>query len=144
MIHIALDPASWWFECNGPGQRVDKSDAVLVQVIHTCTSAVGIKEAIGTSDFYPNGGKEQPGCGSIRWIGKQKARPGDICRQFINVCKLTGLQFAGDVEAIGCAHSRAFLYYAESITNPKGFRADNVFMGGPILDAKYVKRTVIL
>lgn len=64
----ALDPARPAFE--EPEKRVDKSDAVLVQVIHTCTKFIGIKSAIGTSDFYPNGGAEQPGCGPIRWIGK--------------------------------------------------------------------------
>lgn len=33
-----------------------------------------------------------------------------------------------------CAHSRSYMYYAESIVDPKGFRAEDVFMGGPILD----------
>lgn len=66
----ALDPAGPAFESEGPGKRVDKSDAILVQVIHTCTTIMGIKLAIGTSDFYPNGGAEQPGCGPIKWIGK--------------------------------------------------------------------------
>ncbi|KAG5324356.1 LIPR2 protein, partial [Acromyrmex heyeri] len=105
---IALDPAAPLFETNGPGERVDKSDAILVQVIHTCTKFVGIKSAIGTSDFYPNGGEEQPGCGPIKWIG--------------------------DVEAMRCAHSRSEMYYIESITNPTGFRARDVFMGGPSID----------
>ncbi|XP_012058730.1 PREDICTED: pancreatic lipase-related protein 2-like [Atta cephalotes] len=105
---IVLDPAALLFESNGPGERVDKSDAILVQVIHTCTKFVGIKSAIGTSDFYPNGGEEQPGCGPIKWIG--------------------------DVKAMGCAHLRAEMYYIESVTNPTGFRARNVFMGGPSID----------
>lgn len=134
MIDTALDPASLAFESTGPGQRVDESDAVLVQIIHT--SVLGIKAAIGTSDFYPNGGVKQPGCGPVRWIGKQSS---SRRRRFINVRKLTGLQFAGDVSAIECAHSRAFLYYVESIINPKGFRAGDVFMGGLTLDPKYVK-----
>ncbi|XP_011053242.1 PREDICTED: pancreatic lipase-related protein 2-like isoform X1 [Acromyrmex echinatior] len=105
---IALDPAAPLFETNKPGERVDKSDAILVQVIHTCTKFIGIKSAIGTSDFYPNGGEEQPGCGPIKWIG--------------------------DVEAMSCAHSRSEMYYIESITNPTGFRARDVFMGGPSID----------
>jgi len=105
---VALDPAAPAFESQRPGKRVDKSDAVLVQVIHTCTIFMGMKSAIGASDFYPNGGEEQPGCGPIRWIG--------------------------DLDAIGCAHGRAFHYYVESITNPIGFRAGNVYMGGPSLD----------
>ncbi|XP_011165028.2 pancreatic triacylglycerol lipase [Solenopsis invicta] len=109
---VALDPAGPFFESKKPGERTDKSDAIYVQaiyvqVIHTCTKALGIKLAIGTSDFYANGGGEQPGCDPIRWIGDSKA---------------------------SCSHSRAYQYYVESITNPTGFRVDNVFMGGPSLD----------
>ncbi|KAL0113449.1 hypothetical protein PUN28_012538 [Cardiocondyla obscurior] len=105
---VALDPPGPKFESEGPGKRVDKSDAAIVQVIHTCIKCLSMKSAVGTSDFYLNGGEEQPGCGPIRWIG--------------------------DVKAMICSHSRAFLYYAESIVNPAGFRAGNVFMGGLFLD----------
>ncbi|XP_077277089.1 pancreatic triacylglycerol lipase-like isoform X1 [Temnothorax americanus] len=96
---IALDPARPWFESKKPGERVDKSDAARVHVIHTST--LGLAESIGDADFYPNGGKNQPGCNVI---------------------------------ALACAHSRSYEYYAESILNPTGFRAGNVFMGGPSLD----------
>ncbi|KAG5314046.1 LIPP lipase, partial [Acromyrmex insinuator] len=105
---VALDPAGPYFEYKEPGERVDKTDAILVQVIHTCIKYIGIKSAIGTSDFYVNGGEEQPGCGRIRWIG--------------------------NLMAITCAHMRALEYYIESILNPRGFRAGKVFMGGPSLD----------
>jgi hypothetical protein len=64
----ALDPARPSFDSKGPGERIDKSDAIQVQVIHTNAGNLGIKETIGDSDFYPNGGEQQPGC---RWIGKQ-------------------------------------------------------------------------
>jgi len=60
---IALDPAKPSFESKKPGERVDKSDATLVQVIHTST--LGLAEPLGDADFYPNGGKSQPGCGII-------------------------------------------------------------------------------
>ncbi|EZA54813.1 Pancreatic triacylglycerol lipase [Ooceraea biroi] len=109
---IALDPAKLLFDSKGPGERVDKSDAKAVQVIHTNAGRLGMEQEIGDSDFYPNGGTEQPGCG---WI------------------------------EIGCAHSRSFLYYAESIRNPTGFRAGEVFMGGPVIDSnakgKYILQT---
>ncbi|XP_025155365.1 pancreatic triacylglycerol lipase-like isoform X2 [Harpegnathos saltator] len=102
---LALDPAKPSFSGKNPGSRVDKTDAFRVQVIHTSVGVLGMKEAIGTADFYPNGGGKQPGCSLWDLIGV-------------------------------CAHSRSYMYYAESIVNPKGFRADDVFMGGPILDAK--------
>ncbi|KYQ51608.1 Pancreatic lipase-related protein 2 [Trachymyrmex zeteki] len=105
---VALDPAGPCFEYKKPGERMDKTDAILVQVIHTCIKYMGIKSAIGTSDFYVNGGEEQPGCGPIRWIG--------------------------NLMAITCAHIRALEYYIESILNPRGFRIGKVFMGGPSLD----------
>lgn len=34
-----------------------------MEVIHTCTSTLGISRRIGHADFHPNGGKSQPGCG---------------------------------------------------------------------------------
>nr|XP_012215553.1 PREDICTED: pancreatic triacylglycerol lipase-like [Linepithema humile] len=100
---IALDPAKPKFEFKGPGERVDASDASLVHAIHTNAGVLGLEEPVGHADFYPNGGKDQPGCS---WI------------------------------AVGCAHSRSYEYYAESIRNPKGFRAGDVFMGGPELDRR--------
>jgi len=51
------------FASKGPGERIDRSDAARVQVIHT--SILGLEEPIGNADFYPNGGKSQPGCGII-------------------------------------------------------------------------------
>jgi len=51
------------YDSKGPGKRVDKSDADLVHVIHT--SILGLEKSIGDADFYPNGGKKQPGCGLI-------------------------------------------------------------------------------
>ncbi|XP_011165027.1 lipase member H-B [Solenopsis invicta] len=57
---IALDPASPLFNEKGPGERIDKSDAARVQVIHTST--LGLEDPLGHADFYPNGGKDQPGC----------------------------------------------------------------------------------
>ncbi|GAB1864127.1 phospholipase A1 [Camponotus japonicus] len=107
---MALDPAKPAFISKGPGERVDITDADLVQVIHT--SAIGLENPLGDSDFYPNGGTLQPGCSKL---------------------------------IPACAHARAYLYYAESVKNPTGFRAGNVFMGGPKFDSnargKYTLKT---
>ncbi|CAK9805980.1 Pancreatic lipase-related protein 2 [Anthophora plagiata] len=59
---IALDPAKPMFQNNGPNSRVDRSHARNVQVIHTCAGRLGMDISVGTSDFYGNGGKSQPGC----------------------------------------------------------------------------------
>lgn len=58
----ALDPAKPMFSGKQPGDRVDETDALLVHVIHTHAGGLGIEEAVGTADFYPNGGTNQPGC----------------------------------------------------------------------------------
>ena len=59
-----LDPAGPLFESQSNSLRLGSSDAKFVDVIHT-SSASGIRQAIGHLDFYPNGGRMQPGCGSV-------------------------------------------------------------------------------
>ncbi|XP_037499672.1 phospholipase A1 isoform X1 [Rhipicephalus sanguineus] len=62
----ALDPAGPLFA--GTRMCVSKEDARFVDVIHTSGNGdffkghLGIDTPIGDVDFYPNGGKEQPGC----------------------------------------------------------------------------------
>ncbi|XP_069998050.1 pancreatic lipase-related protein 2 isoform X2 [Penaeus vannamei] len=86
-----LDPAGLTFHNVSKQQRLDKSDADYVDVIHTngCytfwrpwTDCYGINENLGHSDFWPNGGEHQPAC------------KGDI----------------------GCDHELAYTYYLESIS----------------------------
>lgn len=58
-----LDPAAPGFDSTTTG-RLDVSDAEFVDVIHTCIGYLGWFDALGTVDFYPNGGyPTQPGCG---------------------------------------------------------------------------------
>lgn len=61
-----LDPANLYFE-QVPAKMLSKEDAKLVDVIHTnggdfMTGDYGTAQAIGTVDFYPNGGEYMPGC----------------------------------------------------------------------------------
>ncbi|KAJ8041016.1 Pancreatic triacylglycerol lipase [Holothuria leucospilota] len=65
-LHLALDAAGPSFEGTEEGCRLDKSDAMFVDAVHTDSAAngAGISQTIGHRDFYPNGGYSQPGC---RW-----------------------------------------------------------------------------
>lgn len=43
-------------------KKLDKDDAVFVDVLHTNALEKGKLEACGDVDFYANGGIMQPGC----------------------------------------------------------------------------------
>lgn len=60
---IGLDPARPLFKKAEPGQRIHQTDAEHVEIIHTNGGFLGIMDTIGDTDFYPNGGSRQPGCG---------------------------------------------------------------------------------
>ncbi|KAK0076604.1 hypothetical protein PV325_005099 [Microctonus aethiopoides] len=57
-----LDPAGPLFHDAHATKRLDKSDALFVDVIHTSAKSLGIEKPIGHADFYPNHGSIQPGC----------------------------------------------------------------------------------
>ncbi|KAM6162773.1 lipase member I [Erethizon dorsatum] len=57
-----LDPAGPKFSGKPSNSRLDYTDAKLVDIIHSDTNGLGIQEPLGHIDFYPNGGKKQPGC----------------------------------------------------------------------------------
>ncbi|XP_008554216.2 pancreatic triacylglycerol lipase [Microplitis demolitor] len=61
-----MDPARPLFEApilKDTSDRLDFSDAIFVDIIHTCAGTVGFVKPIGHVDFYPNGGTfRQPGC----------------------------------------------------------------------------------
>ncbi|XP_076335858.1 pancreatic triacylglycerol lipase-like isoform X2 [Tachypleus tridentatus] len=62
----ALDPPGPYFTNTAKKVRLDRTDADLVDVIHTDISVFPMgdsaTEAVGHIDFYPNGGDNQPGC----------------------------------------------------------------------------------
>merc|ERR1712080_192708 len=62
-----LDPAKPFFELATPRDRIDRSDAQFVDIIHTNSGnlwdgCLSIPKPLGHIDFYPAGGKHQPGC----------------------------------------------------------------------------------
>jgi len=90
-----MDPAGPYFENTDPVVRLDKTDAMLVDVMHTngfslLAGDAGINMQVGHMDFYPNGGFDQPGCYLLE---------------------------AGFQDWLGCSHNRAYKYYTESINN---------------------------
>lgn len=60
---ICLDPAGPLFSATNINDRASPDDCKYVEVIHTNGGRLGFTNPIGDSDFYPNGGKTQPGCG---------------------------------------------------------------------------------
>jgi pimeloyl-ACP methyl ester carboxylesterase len=71
-----LDPAGPFFYdknnilTNTDENRLDKTDAQFVQVLHTNAKFYGTSQAIGHQDFYPNGGDGMPNCTKSFLVGK--------------------------------------------------------------------------
>ncbi|XP_036059337.1 lipase member I [Onychomys torridus] len=64
-----LDPAGPRFSGKPSDSRLDYTDAKFVDVIHTDSNGLGILEPLGHIDFYPNGGRKQPGCPTTLFSG---------------------------------------------------------------------------
>ncbi|XP_058155592.1 pancreatic lipase-related protein 2 [Dasypus novemcinctus] len=106
-----LDPAEPCFQGTPEEVRLDPSDALFVDVIHTDSAPIipslgfGMSQKVGHLDFYPNGGKQMPGC--------QK----NILSTIIDI---NGI-WEGTRDFVACNHLRSYKYYASSILNPDGF-----------------------
>merc|ERR1712215_59182 len=104
-----LDPAEPFFDIAGPDERIDKSDADFVDIIHTNSGmlwngCLSIKKSIGHVDIYPAGGSHQPGCVEACII------PDVMCYNISIEDLIKG----------GCSHERANSYYKESILERNG------------------------
>lgn len=100
-----LDPAGPGFENTSPAVRLDPIDAIFVDVIHTnavplSEMGLGYVRPCGTVDFYPNGGRYQPGCRT------------SLLDQLLGV--LAGEDYR---RAMGCSHLRAIDFFTESINS---------------------------
>uniref|UniRef100_H3CIG4 Lipase, member Ib n=1 Tax=Tetraodon nigroviridis TaxID=99883 RepID=H3CIG4_TETNG len=65
-----LDPAGPMFTSATAEERLDPSDAMFVDVLHTDMNSFGLRGAHGHIDFYANGGFDQPGCPKTIFAGK--------------------------------------------------------------------------
>ncbi|CAL7934488.1 unnamed protein product [Xylocopa violacea] len=90
-----LDPALPGFHLlTSDKNRLDPTDAMFVDIIHSCGGVLGFLQALGSVDFYPNAGTAiQPGCCCIPEV----------------------------IEA--CSHGRSYVYFTESIGSKTGFLA---------------------
>ncbi|CAF0737937.1 unnamed protein product [Brachionus calyciflorus] len=111
-----LDPAGPYFENTDPIVRLDPSDAVFVDVIHTDHSTAwglgfGIFQPIGHVDFYVNGGFNQPKCAK----SEQRILSGLISLALQQKSKAR-------IQLI-CSHISAIYYFIDSIENRFQFKA---------------------
>lgn len=60
---VGLDPAGPLYTVGNIDNRIDPTDGDYVQIIHTNAGFLGFGSSIGDADYYPNGGRSQPGCG---------------------------------------------------------------------------------
>ncbi|KAL0276804.1 UNVERIFIED_CONTAM: hypothetical protein PYX00_004295 [Menopon gallinae] len=103
-----LDPAEPYFQEMPPMVRLDPTDANLVDVIHTDGKSIlllgyGMSAPCGHIDFYPNNGKEQPGCDLT-----ETPLPLTLIRE--------GVEEASRV-LVACNHIRAIKLFIDSINS---------------------------
>ncbi|XP_030852779.1 pancreatic triacylglycerol lipase isoform X2 [Strongylocentrotus purpuratus] len=106
-----LDPAGPYFEDMDTIVRLDTTDADFVDVIHTDTDPIyklgyGMYAPCGHMDFFPNGGRVQPGCDQslFEYIGDD------------------GL-YDGTAQFVACNHLRSIAFFKESINSDCPFLA---------------------
>jgi len=100
-----MDPAGPYYTSMPSFVRLDETDAVYVDNIHTDADTIfllgyGTEQAMGNIDFYPNSGHDQPGCDPVS-IGIDLIKPGD----FID----------DDRNLVACSHQRAIVLYRDTI-----------------------------
>ncbi|CAF3462217.1 unnamed protein product [Rotaria sp. Silwood1] len=105
-----LDPAGPYFEDTDPAVRLDPTDALFVDVIHTDGAhnlllGLGTLQRMGHVDFYPNGGFDQPRCSKT---------PGKILNLIL---QLGTMNVEGFLVTSVCSHLAAVYFFTDSIRN---------------------------
>ncbi|EDO39031.1 predicted protein, partial [Nematostella vectensis] len=105
-----LDPARPGFDVSHAAVRLDPSDALFVDVIHTdagtnfLEGSLGLSRPCGNLDFYPNGGKSQPGCTYIRNVQ-------DV------LAKIRSMRNVPIAWLFACDHMKVINFFTESINS---------------------------
>ncbi|XP_043201128.1 pancreatic triacylglycerol lipase-like isoform X1 [Amphibalanus amphitrite] len=104
-----LDPAQPYFEETQPEVHLDATDAEFVDIIHTdgrdiIYIGIGFMASCGDVDFYPNNGKNQPGCGDFQ----ENIRALIYDLETLNIDAIKGL--------FGCPHDRAHELFIATLT----------------------------
>ncbi|XP_046550830.1 pancreatic triacylglycerol lipase-like [Haliotis rubra] len=107
-----LDPAEPYFQDTDVTVRLDPTDALFVDIIHTNGESIlklglGMKQPCGHVDYYPNGGLTQPGCDTKNAVA-------DV--------KIEGLP-GGVHQFFACSHIRSHALFIESINSKCPFEA---------------------
>ncbi|KAK9892112.1 hypothetical protein WA026_018315 [Henosepilachna vigintioctopunctata] len=98
---IVLDPAGPLFIFRPNSERLNKNDADVVMAVHTDAGAEGYPTVIGTIDFFPNGGFDQPGCWKT----------------------LKAFNLKTYRQPLSCDHNRAWEYFVEAVNVTGSFAA---------------------
>lgn len=120
---IGLDPAGALFQ--GTNVSLSRRDAKYVDIIHTnggdiFTFKLGLWNAMGHVDFYPNGGKIQPNCSIYPKIEFQlptKGQNGKDINQATNKTNSSSDAFIDFLNKMACSHYRAPDLLIESLNN---------------------------
>ncbi|CAM4982006.1 unnamed protein product [Rotaria socialis] len=105
-----LDPAGPSFENTDPRVRLDPTDALFIDVIHTDGAhnlllGLGTLQRMGHADFYPNGGMDQPGCPKT---------PGKIINLIL---QLGTMNIDGFSATALCSHVASVRLFTDSVLN---------------------------
>ncbi|XP_056385906.1 inactive pancreatic lipase-related protein 1-like isoform X2 [Hyla sarda] len=141
-----LDPANPYFEGTDIVVRLDKTDAIFVDIIHTDSKpftslGLGFRTPIGHVDVYPNKGVDMPECQDVPAIREQVtcllfSVMGPIncseslqamfsgCGELVKDVTLTPDELKEKFGLVFCSHFQSIQYYTESITNPEKYKAN--------------------
>lgn len=110
-----LDPAGPYYTATPEFIRLDASDAVYVDNIHTDADTIlllgyGTEQEMGNVDFYPNSGHDQPGCDPVN-IG-------------IEIIDDIG---EGGRDLAACSHDRSVELFEDSLSEPCPYLAHECY-----------------